>query len=622
MAKKELMNKQNSKKKKHRILKDIIKMKSIAVLLWPYARLHKGLLVAGIGLTFLVIGFQLALPWPLKWIIDLIVDKYEVLPALQWIGDTNVIIIVLCGLYIFFAVSRAVAEYGQRLLLAGLGNRMLAKFRLDIFSHILKQSLAFHEKRDIGELLTRVVYDTARLRRGVRAILTRTFQTVLLFIFMIIVLFFLDARLALILAFSGVVGFLLMGKSGSRIFKEAKIQRKREGKLAAVVAEDLLGIREFQTFLPGEVSDRRFKKQNAKSLKEEQKVRRIALGLLLRIEVLMVVSITLILWLGSQAVIAGQFSIGELILFFSYARGLLGPFRRFARQTALTGRTLACADRLIKIVKKDPSIKDLPDAISVSSLNGDISFENISYKSPRARRGGRKWILKDVSLQIKAGERVAILGPNGAGKSSLIRLLLRFSEPKIGNIFLDRRAINEYTLMSLRKEMSVVFQESVFFGLTLRENIAMGRSDATLEEIKNAACRAQISDMIEKLKKGYDTPVFRQGGLFSGGEKQRIAIARALLRDGNIWLLDEPTSALDAEASDALTKLLLEVTEGHTTLWVTHDFRILSQVNRILLLDKGYVHFTGTPEEFENWLHQNKINRVNKKYMKELKKEI
>lgn len=587
-----------------KLFKEIGRIHKLGVLLWPYARAYKGLLALGVALTALYIGFQLAQPWPLKWVIDIISGKHGASVPPAWIANINVKIAVLSGLYILFAVLSGLAEYGQTLLLAGVSNRVLARFRLDLFSHVLRQSLAYHEHRDIGELLTRVVYDTSRLRQGVRNILTRSIQTILLFVFKVAVLFLIDVRLALILALSGVVALLLMRKPSRSIFKASRKQRRDEGRLASVVGENLAGIREFQTFSSGEVLDERFTKRNAKSLKSEQKVRRLAAGLLFRTEVLLALSICLILWIGGQAVQQGQLSTGDLILFFSYATGLFDPFRRFARQAATTGRTLACGDRLIKIMQKEPAIKDSPEALDLSDLRGDIVFESVTLKNKNLKRGGRKSVLKEVSFRLGAGERIAVLGPNGAGKSTLLRLLLRFADPNGGRVVLDGRDIREYSLASLRSQMSVVFQENVFFGLSVRENIALGRPEATLEEIHDAASRAQISGLIEKLPLGYETLIHRQGGLFSGGEKQKIAISRAILRKGGVWLLDEPTSALDAEASGTLMKILLEATEKLTTLWVTHDVRVLTRVDKVLFLDRGRVLFQGTPDDFHAWLSE------------------
>jgi ATP-binding cassette subfamily B protein len=590
-------------KKRLRRLADLRRLRRLGLLLWPYARAAKGWFAAGTALTLFYIAVHLAQPWPLKWVIDAISGKAHLPNAVAGLGGPDTQIIVLSLLYIVISILAGLAEYGQNLLLAGLGNRILAGFRVDLFNHVLKQPLAFHERRDIGELLTRVVYDTARLRQGVRNFLTRSAQTVLLFVFKVAVLFLIDVRLAAILAVAGLTAMVLMRRPSSRIFKASRRQRRNEGRLASVVGDSLIGIREFQAFRPGGFSDDRFRKLNAKSLNGEQKVRRLAAALLFRTEVILAASICLILWIGGEAVKTGRLSAGDVVLFVSYATGLFDPFRNFARQAAQAGRTLACGDRLIRIMEKSSTIVDRPDAVPLTSARGDITFEAVSLKNPHRRRGGRKWILRDVSFQARTGERIAVLGPNGAGKSTLLKLVLRLADPDEGRITVDGRDAKDYGLASLRAPASVVFQESVFFGLSVRDNIALGRPEATAEEVREAGARAGITQMVEKLAEGYDTPVQRQGGLFSGGEKQKIAISRALLRDGAVWLLDEPTSALDDEAREALTALLLDSTKGRTTLWVTHDFRILPSMDGVLYFDRGKVLFSGSPEGFKAWLY-------------------
>ena len=587
-----------------RAVRGLRKIRGVAALLWPHARPFKALLLGGAGLSALVVVFRVAQPWPLKWILDLLTDR-PLHPVLAGLLDTPRIgIAVLSGLYIGFTLLAAAAEYGQLLTLAGLGNRVLYSFRTQLFTHVLRQPLAFHEGREEGELLTRIVYDTARLRQGVNGLLTRVLQTVVTFLATIAVLLWLDPRLAAVLAASGVVALVAMSRIGRRIVRAARKQRRREGRLASLVAEDLLGVRELHAYRTGEIPDARFTRQNLKSLKQEQKVRRLGAVLLLRTELLLALSVTLILWLGARAVQAGGLTPGSLVLFVSYAVGLYRPFAQFARQTARSGRTFACAERLASIMQRAPAIVDRPGAVAAPSLGGELVFDNVSVKAPRKRRGGRKAAVDGVSFSVGAGERVAIVGPNGAGKSTLLRIVLRLTDPTAGCVLLDGRDLRDYTLASLRRKTSVVFQDSVLFGLTVGENIALGRDGATPEAVRAAAERAHLDALIARLPQGYDTPVRHRGGLFSGGERQRIALARALLRDGRIWLLDEPTGGLDAATARDLVALLLETTAERTVLWVTHDPAILPRLDRVLVLEEGRAAFTGTPDEYGWWLAQ------------------
>lgn len=567
----------------------------LGALLWPHARPHRGLLASGAALTAVVVALRVAQPWPLKWILDVLVGEAGG-PAVPF-GVAG-----LSALYVLFTLAAAGAEYGQLITLAGLANRVLYSFRTQLFTHVLRQPLAFHEAREEGELLTRVVYDTSRLRQGVNGLLTKVLQTAVTFAATSAVLLWLDLRLGAVLAATGVVILVAMGRTSRRIVRAARKQRRREGKLAAVVAEDLLGIRELQAYRSGTVPDPRFGRQNVRSLRQEQKVRRLGAVLGLRTEVLLAVAVTLILWVGAREVQAGALTPGGLVLFVSYAVGLYRPFKQFARHAARAGKTLACAERLTKIMQRRPDVADRPGAAPAPHLAGAIKFDDVCVRARGRRRGGRKWVLRDASFAIQAGERVALLGPNGAGKSTVLRMVMRLADPTAGTVVIDDRDVRDYTVASLRAQMSVVFQDAVFFGLSARDNIALGRENATPEEVRAAARRADAVAVIERLPAGYDTPLRRRGGLLSGGERQRIALARALLRDGRMWLLDEPTTGLDGGSAEDLAGILLEATRGRTTLWVTHDPAILPLLDRILVLNEGHVVWSGTPDEYGRWL--------------------
>jgi ATP-binding cassette, subfamily B, bacterial len=579
------------------------KMRRLALLLWPHARNHKGLLLIGSFTSIILIGLRLAQPWPLKWIID-ILSENKSLPA--WLELQHEQAIALLSLsYIGVSLLAGLADYWQTILLSGLGNRVIYSFRNKAFDHLFRLPVTFHEKRTVGELVTRIVYDTARLRRGVNGIMIRTLQVVFTFLLNVVVILLLNWQIAIVIGVIGTLSLLLMNRNGKRILFESRKNRRREGQLAAVVSEDMQGIREFQAFRPDHLTDERFDKRNTKSLASEQKVRRIAARMSTQVEVLLAIGICVVLWIGAVAVQSGDLTVGSLVLISHYAVGLFGPFRQFARQAAQTGRTIACAERLTNIIEKDATITDATDAVPLLVPPQIIRFSGVSIKNSRRQRVTRKWMLDNISCDIHSGERIAVIGKNGAGKSTLIKLLLRLSDPQQGSIEMDGRDLRQLTLNSIRNNISVVFQDSIFFGLTIRENISFGKADATTEEIEQCIRRCGIDQWISKLKKGLDTSVQRQGSIFSGGEKQKLAIARALLRNGSIWLLDEPTNGLDESSRDNIIKLLLEVTNNRTTFWVTHDQEIIEYCTRVLLLEEGKIAFLGTPKEFSLWLEAN-----------------
>ena len=565
-------------------------LREIARLLRPYAGNERRELATGVSLGLALVALHVVRPWPIKWILDELSGSH-VAGFIQslFVRSTGTGIAVLSFAFVAISLAAAAAEWAQLLTLNGAGNRILFRFRAQLFQHILRQPLAFHESRDVGELLTRVVYDTSRLRRGVNGILVRIVQPLALFAATVAMLLMIDPVLAGVMAIAGMIALMMMRRRGNRIASAARKQRKKEGKLATLVANDLVAIRELQTFGAGSsgASDR-FQGSNSKSLKHEQKVRRLAAGLTLRVEVAMALGIALAMGVGANAVIAGRITPGDLMLFFSYALALNAPFRDFSYQTARLGRTYACAQRLSRIMERERTT-DSPNATPAPTLQGRITFNDVSVKSPARIRTGRKWLLDSVTFEVAPGERIAVVGGNGSGKSTLVRTVLGLEVPDRGTVLLDGEDLRRFTADSVRAQMSVVFQDGVLSGLTVRENLTLGLRDVSQEAIEAAVERSGAANFVAQLPLGYDTPVRRGGRLFSGGERQRLALARAMLRDGRIWLLDEPTSGLDAQGAMDLSEILFAATAGRTVIWVTHDTSVLSRMDRVIQLRDGRI---------------------------------
>ncbi len=566
-------------------------LRRTTAILRPYATGEGTRLITGALLGLVIVALHVLRPWPLKWALDFLSGTGSV-PS--WVGALPGHALIALGmLFIVLALVGAAAEFGQTMLLSGAANRVLFRFRAALFDHVLRQPLAFHESRDVGELLTRVVYDTSRLRRGLVGVLLAVVQTLALFAATLAVLLWLDPPLGLIFAAGGGLAFLAMRGRGRRIVRAARTQRRKEGKLASLVADDLGSVRELQAFgaLGGGVR-RAFQRRNDRSLSGEQKVRRLAAGLTLRVDILLAVTTTCALALGVRGVLAGRLTAGDLVLFFHYAVALRAPLAAFAAQTARLGRTQACAERLAEIAEREAPPED-PEGVVEPPLAGSVEFADVFAKAPKRSRLGRKWALEDVTFQLPAGVRVAVIGGNGAGKSSLLRLVLGLSDASSGVITIDGRALADHAIGRLRQQMSVVFQNGVLAGLTVRENITLGIADASPERIRDAVAAARADAIIERLPSGYDTVIRRGGSLLSGGERQRISLARALLRDGRLWLLDEPTAGLDPEAAAEITTLLLERTRGRTAFWVAHDPSLVPQLDWVLALDRGRLTFAG-----------------------------
>lgn len=578
-------------------------LRQIGRLLAPHATGEGPVLAAGALLGVGVVALHVLLPWPLKWILDYLAGTRASSGVLAWVTRSpDEGLLALSAAFVALALARGGAEYGQIMVLNGAGNRIVSRFRAALFGHILRQPLSFHEKQDVGELLTRIVYDTSRLRRGLNGFLVPIIQTVGLFLATLGVLWWHNQTMGISLGIGGLLTLVAMQQRGRRIAKAAKKQRRKEGSLAALVAEELRSIRELQAFgLTGSAVATRFGDRNFKSLRQEQKLRRLAAGLSFRVEAILALSVGVAVVLGIRAVGTGDLSAGDLWLFVSYAAALRSPFSAFARQTARLGRTYACGERLANLADREPEIVDGLTVLT-GLPRGELVFQAVSVKAPKRARGGRKWALDDMSCLLPAGKRIAIVGPNGAGKSTLLRLALRLADPAAGRVLLDGRDLREYTVESLRKQMSVVFQDSVLGGLSVRENIAFGLSRASDQSVQSAATVARAHHFIQALPQGYETKVRRGGDLFSGGERQRLAVARAILRGGRIWLLDEPTAGLDHATARELEDVLLGLTQGRTTLWVTHDPDLVPRLDWVLAVDRGRAAFNGPPDAYHAWL--------------------
>jgi ATP-binding cassette subfamily B protein len=546
---------------------------------------RRGFILAA-GLSFFFLVFRLAQPWPLKWVIDGLSHKKS-----HWNGHLTSLSVA----YIVVSGLAGLTDYAQRRVVAALGNLIVNRFRGTLFTHLLGLPLAYQARKGTGELLTRVVWDTARLRRGVSGVLLRMYQNTVLFLATVGVLVWISPLLAGFVLVCGLVAFGVMLVTNEKILSAARNSRKREGQLASVVEEDLRGARERQTF--GQLTDHRFDTANERSLRGEQKLVALEAGLLFKVEFLIALSIALILWRGTKAVSAQILTVGDLVLFVHYTLSLYRPFTQFARQASQAGRTAACAERLLRIVERQTTITDGPT--TAHSLAGEIAFEDVSVKASQRARGGRYWLLSQVTFRIAPGERVAVIGPNGAGKSTLFRHILRLEDPVSGRVLVDRRDVRAYTLASLRSQFSVLHQEAVLFGLTVRENVALGKPGAQTHEILEAIEKSGAGDFIRRLPKGLDT-VVRGARIFSTGERQRLALARAILRSGRIWLLDEPTTALDRPQD--LERNLLASEHGKTILWITHDLPTAMRLDKVLVLDEGRLRFFGSPTEFQAFL--------------------
>jgi ABC-type multidrug transport system fused ATPase/permease subunit len=301
----------------------------------------------------------------------------------------------------------------------------------------------------------------------------------------------------------------------------------------------------------------------------------------------------LVVYFGARQVLAGALSLGDLTIFVSYLGLFLSPLWALTRQANQIGKSLVSGERIIELLEAEPSVKESPDAVPAPTFDGRVTFEDVHF----AYEDEAGDVLNGVDFDVEPGSRVALVGVSGAGKTTITSLLARLYDPRTGHILVDGRDTRDFTLTSLRDQVTFVPQEPLLFRATVTENIAYGRAGASRFDIERAAELAGADGFIRELPEGYDTLLSERGESLSGGQRQRISIARAMLRESPILILDEPQSGLDAEAAAAVEENWRNLTGGRTTFVIAHELRLVRDVDLILVLQEGRVAESGTHEE-------------------------
>lgn len=544
-----------------------------------------------------MLGFTLTevmAPWPLKIIFDHILLDKPLPSSLSFLGSLFqsgkfFALMVISSAIILIALFRGIFSYSKLYLTSRIGYETVYLLRGELFSHLQRLSLSFHNRARSGELLTKVTGDTNTLR-DVFAESALLFASHLLTVFgMFVIMFAMNWKLSLIvlatfpLLFYGL--FYLYGE----IKASAKEQRKKEGMVASRIGEILTSIPMIQAFGRERYEEARFEAESAETLEESIRTARMGAAATRAVEVISAGGIWVVVLFGSLQVLKGKMAPGDVFVFVSYLTNMHKPIRDLAKLSTKFSKAMVSAERISEILEIEPAIQDRPDAVEASDLKGKIVFDQVSFDY-----GDGREVLKNISFTLSPGERVALVGASGAGKSTIVSLILRLYDPTQGAIFIDGVNTKDYRRESLRHEIGIVLQEALLFGTTLRENISYGKPDATVEEIEEAARQAHAHDFIMTLPEGYDTIVGERGSTLSGGQRQRISLARAIIKRPSILVLDEPTSAVDAESARLIEEAVDRMHKGKTCLVIVHQFSSIRQFDRILVLKGGELVEQGT----------------------------
>lgn len=540
--------------------------------------------VFAVGQVLLISALELLKPWPLKIIIDNVLSGNP-LPwkfALNWSSQTLLIsaCIGLVLVYLLVGGLRLLNDYTT----IRIGQNMVNDLRRDLYSHMQRLSLSFYHRQQIGDLMYRVTADTLGLQtltmNGLFAILSAS----VLLGGMLIVMLWVDWYLTLLALAVCPALFCAIALLNKRISLAATEARQKQSSVYSVVQRTLSGMRVIQAFTKEEDEGQRFLQASTDSLAADLRLYNLQNFYYAVINLTIAAGTAAILWLGTQYVLSGDLSVGEMIVFISYLASLYAPLNSIFQTYGLVQSAKVGVRRAFEILE---SVESLPEGSRVfrpGRAGGQISFEDVTFGYD-----GSQPVLKKINLRIAAGKKIAIVGPTGAGKSTLVSLLPRFYDPQSGRVKIDGIDIREFKLKSLRRHIAMILQPPVVFPLTIRENIAYGRPDASFEEIVSAAKVAQVHDFVQQMPDKYDTVVSEQGTTLSEGQKLRLTIARGILLNAPILILDEPTSSVDSETEALIMEGLEQLMAGRTTFIIAHRLSTVRQADLILVIRDGQI---------------------------------
>lgn len=563
---------------------------------WPQVYKEKKLISVSVACLTIEVLTRLLSPWPLKLIFDYVLlpnaHSAELdIPLLREASPTLLVVILALSIVGVAGLS-AMSAYISLVSLSIAASRIITEIRSQLYRHLQRLSLAFHYQTKSGDLLTRITSDIDRLRDVTVNHALPLIINVFTLASMVGVMFWMDWELALIALAVMPVFMMSTLRITKQIRKVAQRQRRRESAMAATAAESMGAIKVVQALSLEHLLEQMFIHDNRKSLEESARTQQFSAGLKRMAEILVAIATALVLWRGVYLVQQGTATPGDLLVFITYLKTAFKPTRELAKQMAKISRGIVSAERIIDLLNVEPEVQDAKDAIAAPPFRGAISFRNVSFAYDDDQT-----TLQNLSFDVQPHQRIALVGPSGSGKSTLVSLLLRLYDPHSGQILIDGRDLRCYQLESLRNQISIVLQDSILFGTTIRDNIAYGALGATDAEVRRAAKLANAHEFIMALPNGYHTLMGERGATLSGGQRQRIAIARAAIRKAPIVILDEPTVGLDNKSQQAINQALKRLTRDSTTLLITHDLSASKDFDQILYIEAGQVLEQGTHEE-------------------------
>jgi ATP-binding cassette, subfamily B, bacterial len=564
--------------------------------IWPYLRAYRWQVLWALGQVFLIAGFELLKPWPLQVVIDYVLG-HKTPPADGVVHDF--VSLPVGQLLIFACIGVVLVNIGSSGLTQlhyytsiRVGQNMVNDLRGALYGHLQRQSLAYHGRQRVGDLMYRITGDSFAVQTMIMNGILPILSAAILLVGMLAVLLPLDRTLTLLALTVVPVLFVLISSFNKKIVDISTEVRERESRVYSLVQWTMSAIKIVQAFTKEEEEHRRFMGASRESLRASLRLyswQTLYSGV---VNLTIAVGTAMVIYAGARAVMSGRLTLGQLLVFVSYLAQLYTPINQITQSWGMIAGARVGARRVFEVLDTEADLPSGTREFPAEGARGAIAWRGVGFGYAADAP-----VLEDIDLTVAPGMKVAVVGPTGAGKSTMLSLLPRFFDPGVGTVEIDGADVRDYALKSLRGQIAMVLQPPLIFPLSVRDNIAYGRPGADDAAIEEAARRAHIHDRIAGLAEDYATMVGESGVSLSEGEKQRLTIARALLRDAPILILDEPTSALDVETEALVMAAIEELMVGRTTFIIAHRLSTIRNCDLVVVLRDGTIVEQGTLPE-------------------------
>ncbi|MFT4401740.1 ABC transporter ATP-binding protein [Bacillus sp. SW14] len=542
-------------------------------------------------------SIPLALPLLLKYVVDDIIQGGGTAS-----DKTTSLLTIMAIMFALFLILRPPVEYYRQYFAQWTASKVLYDIRAKLFDHIQKLSLRFYANTRTGEVISRVINDVEQTKDFVITGLMNIWLDMLTILIVISIMLTLDIKLTLI----SIVLFPLYGISVKYFYgRLRKLTRERSQALAQVqghLHERIQGMPVIRSFAIEDHEQANFNEKNSHFLNKAISHTNWNAKTFAVVNTITDLAPLIVIACAGYFVINGPLTVGTMVAFVGYIDRMYNPVRRLINSSTTLTQSIASMDRVFEFIDEPYELTDKPNAIKAGRIRGEVEFQNVSFQYEKEKEN----ILHDVSLKVHRGETVALVGMSGGGKSTLVSLIPRFYDVTSGRLLIDGTDIRDYEARSLRNQVGMVLQDTFLFSETIRENIAIGQPDATLEEIIEAAKAANAHEFIMSFPEGYETRVGERGVKLSGGQKQRISIARVFLKNPPLLILDEATSALDLESEHYIQEAMDKLAKDRTTFVVAHRLSTITHADKIVVMENGTITETGTHHELMDYDSQYK----------------